>query len=140
MKTTNILAAMALLLAVANDVAGGGIVTASLRAWMWPAPIVAIDGDTVRQGHERYRLLGFDAPEVRGHCEDERIRGRAAGVRLQILIWTAQRIDLAATGDRDRYGRILARLRLDGRDAGETLIALGHARAYRGGTRSGWCG
>lgn len=31
--------------------------------------LVAIDGDTLRCGRERIRLLGTDAPELPGHCQ-----------------------------------------------------------------------
>lgn len=34
--------------------------------------LVAIDGDTLRCGEERIRLLGIDAPELPGHCQEER--------------------------------------------------------------------
>lgn len=33
----------------------------------------AIDGDTLRCGSERIRLLGIDAPELRGHCRRGRV-------------------------------------------------------------------
>lgn len=34
--------------------------------------LIAIDGETLRCGKERIRLLGIDAPETPGHCR----RGR----------------------------------------------------------------
>jgi endonuclease YncB( thermonuclease family) len=40
---------------------------------------------------------------------------------------------------RDKYGRDLIRLILDGADAADILISQGHARPYGGGAREGWC-
>lgn len=34
--------------------------------------LIAIDGDTLRCGAERIRLLGIDAPEMPGHCHERR--------------------------------------------------------------------
>ena len=41
----------------------------------------------------------------------------------------------------DKYGRVLARLEVDGEDVATLLIAEGHARPYDGRSRrAGWCG
>lgn len=32
-----------------------------------------VDGDTIRCGKTRYRLLGIDAPEMPGHCRKGRV-------------------------------------------------------------------
>ena len=70
---------------------------------------IVTDGDTIRCGTERIRLLGIDAPELAGHCR----RGRACAPGDG----TASKRSLAATMtgpvtvDRvgqDRYGRTLA--------------------------------
>lgn len=39
---------------------------------------------------------------------------------------------------RNRYGRLLATIRVDGRDVGEVLVAEGLARPW-GGRRASWC-
>lgn len=36
------------------------------------AQCIAVDGDTLRCGRERVRLLGIDAPELPGHCQQGR--------------------------------------------------------------------
>lgn len=36
-------------------------------------PYTAIDGDTLRHGSERIRLLYIDAPEMPGHCRPHRV-------------------------------------------------------------------
>lgn len=108
-----------------------------------------IDGDTVAirtppprgQAVEpvRVRILGLDAPETRGAgCEAERKLGRAASRTLRRLAAEAGTVTIEATG-RDRYGRTLAHLTLDGRDVAGALISAGLARPYAGGRREGWC-
>ncbi len=40
---------------------------------------------------------------------------------------------------KDRYGRTLARVAVDGRDLGELLVGVGLARPYHGERRQSWC-
>ncbi len=91
-----------------------------------------IDGDTIEVGGARVRLHGVDAPESAQTC-------LAGGER-----WPCgQRATRALAGriggrtvaceerDRDRYGRIVAVCRHDGRDVNAWLVAEGWALAYR---------
>ncbi|WBT36733.1 thermonuclease family protein [Hyphomicrobium sp. DMF-1] len=104
-------------------------------------PLRVVDGDTVDYGYWRWRLAGFDAPEIRqAHCPEERALRQRAAERLGAL--------LAAGGDelhphnrgRDRYGRRIASLMAHDADLAQALIAEGLARAYDGhGPRGGWC-
>lgn len=99
------------------------------------------DGDTIRCGRERVRLAGIDAPEVRGspRCEDLR-KGRNPSwcdYRLGERSRDALRAFLASgsirierTG-RDQYRRTLARVTVNGRDAGAYLVGQGLARWWR---------
>jgi micrococcal nuclease len=102
--------------------------------------VSVVDGDTVDVAGRRYRLVGHDTPEIfHARCPAERDRGIAAAARLLALLRsgavTVERID-----GREKWGRGLARLTVDGRDVGATLIAEGHARAYDGRTkREPWC-
>ncbi len=83
--------------------------------------------------HERVRLLGVDAPEVKGYREAEP-GGEEARARARELLGSGPvRLETDATADdRDGYGRLLRYVRLpDGRDLGRTLIEEGYARAYR---------
>ena len=41
--------------------------------------------------------------------------------------------------ERGKYFRILADVYTDGKSLAEGLIKSGHARAYDGGKREGWC-
>lgn len=74
---------------------------------------VAVDGDTLRCGRERVRLLGIDAPELPGHCQQGRhcapgdpyasTRSLQAGLRQGPVV--IQRLGT------DHYGRTLALVR-----------------------------
>jgi micrococcal nuclease len=90
-----------------------------------------IDGDTLiartGRGSERVRLIGIDSPEV-GTCYAANATAMARTLALN------RRVTLQ--GDRtqsrrDRYGRLLAYVRLPGgRDLGRDLIRAGRARVY----------
>ncbi len=102
--------------------------------------LAVIDGDTFRIGAERYRLLGIDAAEIhRAQCDAERRLGELTKRRLEALAGSGQ-IDLRADrpGQRDRYGRLLVRLFVNGEDAACVLIKEGYARPWRG-RREDWC-
>lgn len=105
------------------------------------------DGDTIRLCNgERVRLVGIDAPERAGseRCS-ARSRARLAGSRNPS--WCdhakAERSKAAlerfiATGTvrverrgQDVYGRTLARVTVNGQDAGEWLISKKLARPWR---------
>ncbi len=126
MKTTSALILAALACLIAPLAAADGT-------------IIPVDGDTVTRAGVRYRLLGYDTPELRGRCPAETALAQAATERLRALIAAARTVELRGNGVRDRYGRTLAALMLDGRDAGEALIREGLAREYRGGQRQPWC-
>jgi micrococcal nuclease len=97
------------------------------------------DGDTIRLGDERIRIVGLDTPELghRAQCQEEAV---AAEQAKQALIAEIARGNVALERQgTDRYGRTLARVTVDGRDVADTLIAQGLARPYAGGRRDGWC-
>jgi micrococcal nuclease len=103
-----------------------------------------VDGDTVtlmcpEEGWESARIMGFDTPEKYApKCLDEFWAAERAGWALRALIQKADRVGIAREG-RDRYGRALVRLELDGQDVAGAMIKAGHARAYGGGLRGSWC-
>lgn len=70
----------------------------------------AVDGDTLRCGDERVRLIGIDAPELPGHCRPGRAcvegNGWESKASLARLIH-GRRVGLERHG-RDAYGRTLA--------------------------------
>ena len=104
-----------------------------------------IDGDTVdlrcagSSTALRARLMGFDTPETyEPRCAAEANLGQRATRRLRNLVRQSVRTDVQFDGI-DRYDRRLVRLRLDGRDVGDILIAEGVALPYGGGRRPDWC-
>lgn len=97
------------------------------------------DGDTVRScTGERIRIANIDAPELADSpkCRNRRRRGwcdARLGLRSRdaLAVFLASgRVTIRRSG-RDRYGRTLATLMVNGRDAGQVLIAQGLARPWR---------
>lgn len=98
-----------------------------------------VDGDTFYLGGEKVRIAGIDAPETHpSRCDREEELGSAATMRLQQLLNGGSVRLVPIDRDRDRYGRLLRNVEVNGRDVGETLVAEGIARPYAGGRRS-WC-
>ncbi len=95
-------------------------------------PVVVIDGDTFDIGGKRVRLHGVDAPESAQDCET------GSGTDWACGSWVTEEVKLRYSGraadcaevDTDRYGRIVARCMVEGRDVGEALVADGLALAY----------
>ncbi len=88
-----------------------------------------VDGDTiVVEGGEHVRYLGVDAPETHGTPE---CYGREATERNRQLV-EGKRVRLEADRrDRDRYGRLLRWVWVDGTLVNEQLIREGYATVYR---------
>lgn len=105
-----------------------------------------IDGDTVVLGQRRVRLTGYDAPELDGACEAERLLARRAQVALHDWLNRGPfELDGGADPPRDAYGRELRAARRD--DAAgqqwlaDTMIEAGLARSTGwGADEPGWCG
>lgn len=110
-------------------------------------PLRVVDGDTVDldidlgfhvHRHERIRLAGIDAYEVRG---DERDRGLEAKVALANLLWDQVGFPrpLKVWTDRDRRGKwgrfigvLLLELGDEWIDVNRWMVEQGHAVPYRG--------
>ncbi|QNE33247.1 thermonuclease family protein [Sphingomonas sp. NBWT7] len=98
----------------------------------------ATDGDTIRCGDERIRLLAIDAPELPGHCR----KGRKCAPGDPYA--SSANLDAALTGDlsidragEDRYGRTLARVA--GAKGDLSCWQLEHAHAiYKVDWDNGW--
>jgi micrococcal nuclease len=129
----------------------GLTVVGLVRAVEWLDPPAAdrcrvtgvIDGDslTLLCGSEAFeaRLVGIDAPEMHGACPAETAAARRSRDGFRALVAAAAEVEVRRHG-RDRYGRVLVDLMLDGVDVTEILLAQGHGRPYYGGRRAGWCG
>jgi len=99
-----------------------------------------VDGDTLRLGQRRIRLIGIDAPELYGaSCPAERAAGERATDRLMALV-NAGEFDLVGHRfyQRDSHGRDLRLVKRNGDSIGDRLVAEGLARRYYGSRRS-WC-
>jgi endonuclease YncB( thermonuclease family) len=103
-----------------------------------------VDGDTFRLGKRRIRIVGIDAPEVKGQCDSERRLAAAATGKLHSLLNEGPfvmtgRLD----GMKDRYGRdlrVLNRPLPDGtmQSIASAMRESGLARRYVG-HKSSWC-
>ena len=106
------------------------------------------DADTFRVNIEGYpaiigeripvRVLGVDAPELRGKCESEKLAAREAKQFTVQALRSAKTIELRNI-QRGKYFRILADVYIDSKNLADDLIKSGHARVYDGGKRLGWC-
>lgn len=119
-------AAIGLLVGAAPKLTAGDAVGA---AYAEPLSVCSVtDGDTIRCGDERIRLLAIDAPEMPGHCR----RGRACapGDPYESKASLEDALTGELTIDRvgeDRYGRTLARVAGDKGDLSCWQIERGHA-------------
>lgn len=106
--------------------------------------LIVHDGDTLRCNAERIRLVGIDAPELDGSSRCNRPATGPNPPWCDNVAAERSREALSgfvASGEPaltrcgvDRYGRTLARLSVNGRDAGAYLVGLGLARRWVGAT------
>lgn len=145
---------IALPTALAGSLTGAVIAYAHGGADLVAGPVAAevvrvVDGDTLDvRAHVwlgayieiAVRLDGVDAPELHGHCAQERDLAVAARGLVERLLGdgaAAQLHDIRP----DKYGgRVRARVVTGaGTDLSQALLDAGLARPYRGGHRQPWC-
>lgn len=81
---------------------------------------VAVDGDTFKQGKERYRLWGIDAPEL------STVKGRVAKTELMYMI-QEETLTCEIKGV-DNYGRNVAQCwNEEGEDIACAMVSMGLA-------------
>ncbi|SEH78880.1 MULTISPECIES: thermonuclease family protein [unclassified Tardiphaga] len=108
----------------------------------------AIDGDTfgarvhLGSGEDvsvRIRLRGIDAPELKGQCAREIQKAETATAALTKLLREGS-LTIYNIGP-DKYpGRVVADVATrQTPNVSAALLGAGHARAYGGGHRNGWC-
>ena len=96
-----------------------------------------IDGDTIQVefGGESHtvRLIGVDTPETKHPTKAVEHFGREASAFTKAhLEGKTVRLEKDSTGDtRDRYGRLLRHVYLEGENFNARLIREGYAHAYR---------
>ncbi|WP_194457641.1 thermonuclease family protein [Bradyrhizobium sp. CCBAU 53421] len=108
-----------------------------------------IDGDTFEARvhlapgpdfYTRVRLRGIDAPELKASCARELQMAQAATVALRDLLGQGD-VAIYNVGPDKYQGRVVADVATRKTDnVSAALLAAGHARAYNGGHRFGWCG
>lgn len=108
-----------------------------------------IDGDTIALGRRTIRVYGIDAPEIHQYrCPAEKALGLQSRDALKAMLASGKTRVVkvkkrtragALEPIRDKYGRELSRVFVDGKNVGDLLIAQGLAKAYFGKTKSSWC-
>jgi len=95
--------------------------------------VAVVDGDTIDVGGIRVRLHGIDAPEVSQTCETDEGVVWACGdwVRSELEMRIEGRNAICEAHGQDRYDRVIAICRVDGRDIAAALVRDGLAFAYR---------
>ena len=108
-----------------------------MDVYMHPEVIIerVIDGDTVELSEPLYgaikvRLDGIDVPETRtASCKKEMQRGyEAKGFAVGVLEGRA--VTIHTLGKKGRWGRLIARIEIDGKDYGQAMLERGYAVRY----------
>lgn len=91
----------------------------------------AVDGDSLRIGAERIRLLGIDALEYDQVCKDQYGASWPCGLnaRDHLAALISQREITCAGEGRDQYGRVLAICTIANMDLGAAMVEQGLAVA-----------
>lgn len=82
-----------------------------------------VDGDTIRMGRARLRIAGLDTPE-RGEP------GHKAATDALARMLGAGPVAVDEIG-RDRFGRLLVTLTVDGHDVAAAMIAGGYGKEWK---------
>lgn len=104
--------------------------------------VSVLDGDTIKIKSEKFRILGVDAPELKGKCQNEILKAAQAKDFLKQAIANARHVRIKRDG-RDNWGRTLAYVTVDDEDIGQKLMKEGLARewkrTWRQGIHAPWC-
>lgn len=105
-----------------------------------PERVNVIDGDTITIRGEKIRILGINAPELKGKCREESVRALRARSYLMKLLESGK-VEIDRDGF-DRYRRTLATVSVGGADVGRALMREGLARKWvqsYDGQQEPWC-
>ena len=114
------------------------------RCGQGPSALCVVDGDTLKLGERRVRIVGLDAPEAEARCAAEAEGAeRASAVLLRWVNAAPFELVPRIDGPTDKWGRELMTARREARGRSETaaevLIEAGVARPYTGDARLEWC-
>jgi hypothetical protein len=95
--------------------------------WAQIGNLRVVDGDGIEWQNRKYRLEGYDAPEVHVFRSKrsrglEWTRGMKAMNRLVVLIRGARSVYLLPSDSTDRHGRVAAILLVDGKDVAQIAM------------------
>ena len=101
------------------------------------------DGDTLHidcgHGDRRVRLMGYDTPEIyHPRCALEKKAGEAETRLMKALVAEGPVTGEKVVG-KDRYGRDLAWVAIDGKDVSATMLKTQWALPYAGHAHPDWC-
>ena len=104
------------------------------------------DGDTLRLEVPimwpiySVRVKGVDTPEIgwRAKCPVEAELAEEARMFTRDRLAAAQHV-IVSYIDEDKFGRLAAKVTLDGKDLADLLIKNGFGRPYNNGKRGSWC-
>ena len=99
------------------------------------------DGDTCKVKVDKFipfqehslRLEGFDTPEIRGKCDEE--KALAYEAKEETLKFMQKDNVVIHVSGKDKYGRLISKVE----GLGDMLIEKKLARPYDGGKRQSWC-
>lgn len=103
---------------------------------------IVMDGLPPELAEIGVRVRGIDTPELRGKCDSERQRAKAATQFTYNLIKTHDRVVYLTNLQWDKFGGrvdadvLIGEARIP---LASMLVQYGHARPYLGGKRAGWC-
>lgn len=100
--------------------------------------LCVLDGDTIEYRDVHYRLAGFDAPERRGGSPQEKRMAQIAAFRLAWLLKPHNSRVLKVLGKRDKYGRSVAQLLVNGEDVAVVAVRELWGQPYTKGRRASW--
>jgi endonuclease YncB( thermonuclease family) len=104
--------------------------------------ISVYDGDTVTVAFNTFglgffahniRLTGIDAPEMRGNTAEEKAAAIKARDYLRSIV-DGREVAMSVVTT-DKYGRLLASLKVGDLDISAAMLSSGNAKPYSGGTR-----
>lgn len=84
------------------------------------------------------RAAGFDSPEIRGVCIEERIDAQLAKHITEDFLRNGKSIEIRNLR-RGKYYRLLGDVYVDGYPLKLLHIKMGTGREYYGGARKSWC-